>query len=647
MVSASDTPSADGGQDKPEVPADEDATRIVPARAEATARVARSPPIAAAPGSPRGPLQPGQMLAHTYQIEAHLARGGMGEVYRARNVELRTVHAIKVIAPELVNDAHVIEMFTEEARKLRMVRDDAVVSYDGMFRDADGLLYLVMEFVDGVALSKVLRERALGPDELRRLRDRLAQGLAAAHDKLIYHRDISPDNIILVDGRVEQAKIIDFGIAKAAGAGERTVIGSDFAGKYSYVSPEQLGMYGGQVDARSDIYSLGLVLAAAGLGHPLAMGDSPGTAVEARRAVPDLTGLPADLRAELTPLLEPKPADRPRSMRELPGRRRRPNAEAGDLDSPSEPALRKASAPQRSRVPLFAGLGVSLAAIIGVGVYLLLPRSPPPSPPAPAPAIISESAPPNPTVTPPPAPPVAVVTPPPLPPVERIDRSAIAARVADVTHSFRCADLKPQLTDDLELGITGFVTSAAEQTRLSQALGDIPSLKRVSASVSVRAWPQCEQVLKLLQDSGAFADAAAAPRFEFNIPSLDYHLGDKLILRAASSPAFDGYLYVDFLDSAGNVAHLFPRPHGPSNAVRAGQAVTLGESKDSVLEVAEPFGPNLVLAIFSPQRLFTARDDESAQAYLPVLARSLNAAPRGSTSAHTTAAYAFIYTLAR
>src|SRR6185369_10191282 len=151
---------------------------------------------------------------------------------------------------------------------------------------------LVMEFVDGISLAKLIKQRALGPDEVRRLRDRCALGLAAAHEKGIFHRDISPDNIILVDGKTESAKIIDFGIAKSNDAGDRTVVGQDFAGKYSYVSPEQLGAFGGQVDDRSDIYSLGLVLVAAAQGRALDMGNSPISVIEKRQNVPDL-GRPA------------------------------------------------------------------------------------------------------------------------------------------------------------------------------------------------------------------------------------------------------------------------------------------------------------------------------------------------------------------
>ena len=82
------------------------------------------------------------------------------------------------------------------------------------------------------------------------------------------HRDLSPDNIILPGGKVERAKIIDFGIARSATIGGETLIGGSFAGKYNYVSPEQLGLFGGDVKEHSDIYSLGLVLAAAMRGKP-------------------------------------------------------------------------------------------------------------------------------------------------------------------------------------------------------------------------------------------------------------------------------------------------------------------------------------------------------------------------------------------
>src|SRR5690348_3153471 len=240
----------------------------------------------------------GEVLGHTYRIEEFLAKGGMGAVYRARHTILETVHAIKIILAQFASDPQVVALLSQEAKALSKVKSDAVVEYQGLFLDEHGRRYLVMEFADGPSLARVLQDRRFSPAEVRQLRDRLALGLAAAHDKGVFHRDISPDNVILPGGRVENAKIIDFGIAKHADTGEKTIIGGDFAGKYSFASPEQAGMYGGKVDARADIYSLGLVLAACAIGHggKLAMGDSPASVFRARETVPDLSAVPAELR---------------------------------------------------------------------------------------------------------------------------------------------------------------------------------------------------------------------------------------------------------------------------------------------------------------------------------------------------------------
>ena len=700
MVDSGD-PFADPRRAKPEATASEDATRYVPSPGQAMSAPPSSGDRRTARNGPRH-LQPGQLLAHTYEIEALLGRGGMGEVYRARHIKLMSLHAIKVIAPELVDDAHVIEMFTEEARKLRMVRHDAVVSYDGLIGDEDGLLYLIMEFVDGVSLAKIIRERQLTPDELRALRDRLAQGLSAAHDKLIYHRDISPDNIILVNGMVDQAKIIDFGIAKSAAAGDRTIIGNDFAGKFSYVSPEQLGMFGGEIDQRSDIYSLGLVLAAAGLGHALNMGNSPASAVDARRQIPDLGALPADLRTELEPLLEPDPANRPRSMRQLldnePLAYRDPSHAPGLRGSARGAAARDDVAGQRrkpeatsrrSTMPLILA-GIAGVVMIGAAAaYLLLPsiephhvvgsvppaEVPPPAAPgslaalqpAPAPAVMQrDTAPSEPPALPTAAAPAAAqpaaepskASPLPAATAPRsgdslavlpaaIDPRAFSTRVTSFARALGCADLRPDLADSSAPSILGFVTSNNARGRLTQMVEAIPNLQRAADAVTVKSWPQCDQLIRLISDSGALDTPATAPRLDFNDPSRDYKLGDKLVLHVLGNTTFDGYLYVDFIDSTGSVSHLLPRPKGPSNTIRAGQTVTLGDSKDSVLEIAEPLGPNLILAIFSRQRLFPPRDDETAQQYLPVLSRALHAAAHQSQASRPNAAYAFVYALSR
>jgi serine/threonine protein kinase len=328
-----------------------------------------APPLGGGPAHTTFP--PGSLIGHTYRIEALLARGGMGEVYRARHAELNTDHALKIILPELANNQRIVDLFRREASVLRTIRHDAVVAYDGVSRDENGRLYLVMEFVDGPSLSKLMGNRTFTAEEVRQLRDRLADGLAVAHDKGVIHRDISPDNVILPGGDVDKAKIIDFGISKMADPEQKTIVGDDFAGKFSYVSPEQLGMFGGKVDGRSDIYSLGLVLAAAAQGEPLDMGLSPISVIEARRAVPDLSRVPAGVRADLAAMLQPDPAKRPQSMRELA----RPQEQRGGRRSTAaEPSRRSSDAKSGSgRMGAILGALAVLVVAGGAGGYWYWP----------------------------------------------------------------------------------------------------------------------------------------------------------------------------------------------------------------------------------------------------------------------------------
>ncbi len=262
-------------------------------------------------------LEPGTLLSHTYQIGDLLGRGGLGEVYLARHVEIGTKHAIKIIRPELLSNPTVLDLFRREAAFLREIRHDAVVSYDGAFRDESGRLFLVMEYIDGDSLSDVMKTRPLKGHEVITLRNRLAEGLAAAHAKNIVHRDVSPDNVIFPQGLIDQAKLIDFGIAKSDDPDVATIIGDSFAGKYRFASPEQLGLFGGKVGPRSDIYSLGLVLAAAAMGRPLEMGGTHAAVTQSRQSVPDLRLVPEEFRVELSAMLQPDPADRPQSVLNL------------------------------------------------------------------------------------------------------------------------------------------------------------------------------------------------------------------------------------------------------------------------------------------------------------------------------------------
>ncbi|MBX3570597.1 MAG: serine/threonine protein kinase, partial [Rhizobiaceae bacterium] len=248
----------------------------------------------------------GTQLSGTYELDKRIASGGMGEVFRGHNIQTGDPVAIKIVLPEFARDAMILALFRKEASILNHLYHEAIVRYHVFAIDqAIGRPYLAMEFVDGVSLVEMFTRGPLPAADARILLARLASGLSAAHEAGVVHRDLSPDNIILPGGNVARAKIIDFGIARSASVGGETLLGGTFAGKYNFVSPEQLGLFGGEIAAQSDIYSLALVIVAALRGRPLDMGGSQVEIIEKRRRVPDLSEVDDEMRAVLQAMLQP------------------------------------------------------------------------------------------------------------------------------------------------------------------------------------------------------------------------------------------------------------------------------------------------------------------------------------------------------
>jgi predicted Ser/Thr protein kinase len=583
-------------------PVDSDRTRLAPSPAAAD-RVTASSFTQRSGRARTADLEAGDVLGHTYRIEAFLAKGGMGAVYRARHTILETTHAIKVILAQLADDPQVVALLSQEAKALSRVKNDAIVEYQGLFLDEFGRRYLVMEFVDGRSLARVLEQRRFDPGEIRALRDRLAQGLAAAHDKGVFHRDLSPDNIILPGDRVDSAKIIDFGIAKHADAGEKTLIGGDFAGKLSFASPEQAGMYGGKVDGRADIYSLGLVLAscAIGFGGKLAMGDSPATMYQARQSVPDLAQLPPELRDELAAMLQPKPEDRPQHMRELVGWTAGLRAAAKPPASGARSV--EAAAPGRKRerrlAPLVAavGAGLGVALVLAALLHVLLPQ-----------ILLSRFG---------------------------IDPVAVQAQLQRQFAQLRCASLSAVVSEDylfrVKVTLSGVVASE-EDARRATELARLGNKAAVTAPLEVLPWPLCEAAT-LVRAIAARANASP-PRLGANQPDFIFHDGDRLVLNVGQTPRFDGYLYVDYIDPDGDVLHMLPAPRQPNNAVAAGQEIVIGlaagetSAQGQIFNIEPPFGKQVILAVAASQPLFPAPRPrgEKAAPYFDALRKSLEAA---------------------
>jgi serine/threonine-protein kinase len=318
-------------------------------------------------------IVPGDVLNGIYRVERFIARGGMGEVFEGVNIESDERVAIKAIRSHLASDPKVIALFRKEARVLTQFAHPAIVGYRVFARDPVlDLHYIVADFINGEPLGAHLNGVRPSIRDVVTLARRLAAGLEAAHDHGAIHRDMSPDNVLLPDGRIDRAKIIDFGIAKSLDLSVETMVGDGFAGKLGYVAPEQFGDYGRQVGPWTDVYSTALVMLAFARGVAPAMGTTLSEAVERRRTGPDL----ADVPVELAPLIErmtvPDPAARIRSMREvmlgLENIRLPPEPAAGV----SEPAADLSPKPRPRPLPVAES-----------GVTTFAPSASPPPPPAP------------------------------------------------------------------------------------------------------------------------------------------------------------------------------------------------------------------------------------------------------------------------
>jgi len=206
------------------------------------------------------PLAPAELAPHFPHLEILecLGRGGMGVVYKARQRSLNRLVALKLLAPERVQDAKFAARFSHEAQALAALNHPNIVTVHD-FGQAGGFYFLLMEFVDGVNLRQLLRARKLAPAEALAVVPPICEALQYAHEHGIVHRDIKPENLLLdKNGRV---KIADFGIAKMLGTGTSGigVAESQPAGTPQYMAPEQLAEPE-KGDHRADIYSLGVVL---------------------------------------------------------------------------------------------------------------------------------------------------------------------------------------------------------------------------------------------------------------------------------------------------------------------------------------------------------------------------------------------------
>jgi hypothetical protein len=271
-------------------------------------------------------LKPGptpRVIDNKYRVEQLLGRGGMGAVYRARDMRLDRLVALKIVRPELLEDGDARRRFKREAQIVARLQHPGIVSIFDFGTLTGGGAYLVMELVRGEDLRRVLhREGRLDSARAARILTTVCGAIEAAHHEGVLHRDLKPENIVLADGNVE-AKVLDFGVAKlVSDRGTETTIdpqgtltlAGTIVGTPAYMAPEQLRA--DAPDPRTDVFALGVIA------YEMLSGDLPFSRgsltdvilAQARGAAPLSTrdpGVPRDLERAINRALNLNPDDRP------------------------------------------------------------------------------------------------------------------------------------------------------------------------------------------------------------------------------------------------------------------------------------------------------------------------------------------------
>ncbi len=341
----------------------------------------------------------GQVLDGRYRIERMLGEGGMGVVYKATHAVIGKPLAVKVLRGEVSRDAEVVARFKQEAQSATAIGNEHIIDITDFGVLPEGATYFVMEFLDGISLSHTIEhERPLSAVRTMAIGKQLCDALSAAHERGIVHRDLKPDNVYLIrrHGTKDFVKVLDFGIAKVAGGTSKLTKAGQVFGTPHYMSPEQCA--GTAVDARTDVYAVGVIL------YEMAAGRVPFDADNLMgiltkhlyenpippRELPPPTDVTPGLEAIIMKCLSKKPELRYQSMEEMKADLERAEhgettaavAEAVERSSGGAPIVREPTArtgitmgvgdvdeletPRRSVLPLVLGV-LAVALVVGVG----------------------------------------------------------------------------------------------------------------------------------------------------------------------------------------------------------------------------------------------------------------------------------------
>jgi eukaryotic-like serine/threonine-protein kinase len=349
-------------------------------------------------------MQAGDLISGKYRLLRQLGRGGMGSVWAARNELTDRDFAVKFLLPELARNRDALHRFFLEARACGQIKHPAVVAVYDMGQAEDGTPYLVMELMEGEGFDQRLaRSGVLRPGEACAAVAYIARGLEEAHVRGLVHRDLKPGNIFFgIDDRGEIVpRILDFGVSKATAAADpkfvRTNTGA-VLGSPAYMSPEQ-ARGDEAIDARSDVWSLGVILYEALTGRPPFEGANYNQLMvniittAHQPAIAVNPALPQELSELIDRTLTKNPNDRIRTARELadilegiaarvtgtpyPGMPVRPRTSIAPSPTPTETWVDVKSGRKDSNALVWASGAIFAVAVVGIGAIAIARSAPP------------------------------------------------------------------------------------------------------------------------------------------------------------------------------------------------------------------------------------------------------------------------------
>lgn len=564
-----------------------------------------------------------------YQIESVIGRGGMGVIYKAYDPDMCRHVAIKTLRTDLFGCEEVkdlVKRFKGEAKAYgRLLHPNIVACYS--CDEAEGLVFIVMEFVAGVSLQRWLADnhRFTVENTLDIVRQ-LLSALSYAHANRVIHRDIKPGNILLMEGG--HVKVADFGVAKVD-ATHVTQTGY-IVGSPDYMSPEQF--LGKNVDSRSDLFSAGVILYQLLTGTKPFQGDDLGqvlhNVLNFTPRVP--SSFNPEISAELDNIvmraIEKKPEDRfqgagefIQAVDQLPnvGKDETLLIDGVDLAS-TKPQSGIHSEKHERKKPDGPGIGkistgiIIFLTFVFISVFFIYPidQDLPEST-----ASSSDGG------------------------KASEDKAIREAEVpqADMANildaEYECSRLISKV-DGESISVYGFVSRERDISRLRSDLSQSGNQKRILVNVEIQPWPYCE-LIALLQPYLPEGEGLNS-RYPV-VKQFVSFLEDEYLQLDLVSPPEKAYLYVDYFLIDGTVVHMFPNPTDKDNLLLPAQSVRLGDPQGDgrVWKVSAPFGREMITVISSKRPLFDSErpEIEDADVYLRALRDVLSKTEHSDMSA--------------